>query len=86
MGFAGYIMMRLLGAKAGIPITGIVGGLASSTATTLAFSRRSKEDRALSTSFALAVIVACTVMLARILVVVGIINRELAVSLIVPSR
>jgi uncharacterized membrane protein (DUF4010 family) len=84
MGFAGYLMMRLLGAKAGISITGLVGGIASSTATTLAFSRRSKEDVTLSTSYALAVIVACTVMLARILVVIGVINRELAVSLVVP--
>ena len=84
MGFAGYLMMRLLGAKAGISITGLVGGLASSTATTLAFSRRSKDDPTLSTSFALAVIIACTIMLARIIVVIGVINRELAVSLIVP--
>jgi len=84
MGFAGYLLMRLLGAKAGIPITGLVGGLASSTATTLAFSRRSKEEPGLSTSFALAVIVACTVMLVRIIVVIGVINRELAISLIVP--
>jgi uncharacterized membrane protein (DUF4010 family) len=84
MGFAGYIMMRLLGAKAGISITGLVGGLASSTATTLAFSRRSKDDPVLSSSYSLAVVVACTVMLARILVVISVINRELALSLIVP--
>ncbi len=84
LGFVGYIMMRLLGAKAGIAITGLVGGLASSTATTLAFSRRSREDPGLSASYALAVVVACTVMLARILVVVGLLNRELAVSLILP--
>jgi uncharacterized membrane protein (DUF4010 family) len=84
LGFIGYIMMRLLGAKAGISITGLVGGLASSTATTLAFSRRSKDAPALSASCALAVVVACTVMLARILVVVGVLNRDLAVSLIVP--
>jgi len=84
MGFAGYIMMRLLGAKAGIPVTGLVGGLASSTATTLAFSRRSKDDPTLSASYALAVVVACTVMLARILAVVSVINRELAIGLIMP--
>ena len=84
LGFAGYIMMRLLGAKAGISITGLVGGLASSTATTLAFSRRSKDDPALSVSYSLAVVVACTVMLARILVMVGVINRPLALSLILP--
>jgi uncharacterized membrane protein (DUF4010 family) len=84
LGFAGYIMMRLLGAKAGISITGLVGGIASSTATTLAFSRRSKDDPGLSVSYAVAVVIACTVMLARILVMVGVINRQLAFSLIVP--
>ena len=84
MGFAGYLMMRLLGAKSGITITGLVGGLASSTATTLAFSRRSREDAPLSTSYALAVVLACTVMLIRILVVVGLLNTQLAATLLVP--
>jgi len=84
LGFAGYIMMRLLGTQAGISVTGLVGGIASSTATTLAFSRRSKDEPALSSSFALAVVVACTVMLARILVVISVLNRSLALSLIGP--
>jgi uncharacterized membrane protein (DUF4010 family) len=77
-------MMRFLGAQAGITITGLAGGLASSTATTLAFSRRSKDEPELSASYALAVVLACTVMLPRILVVVGVVHRELAVSLIAP--
>lgn len=84
LGFVGYLMMRLLGSNAGISITGVVGGLASSTATTFAFSRRSKDDPALSASYALAVVISCTVMLPRILIVVGVINSELAVSLLVP--
>lgn len=84
LGFAGYLMMRFLGAQAGITITGVAGGLASSTATTLAFSRRSKEDPALSASYAVAVVLACTVMLPRVLFLVGVVRRELAVSLIAP--
>jgi uncharacterized membrane protein (DUF4010 family) len=84
LGFVGYIMMRLLGAKAGTTITGLVGGVASSTATTLAFSRRSKDDPTLSASYTLAVVLACTVMLARMLVIVGVLNRELALSLALP--
>jgi len=84
LGFVGYIMMRLLGAKAGIAVTGLVGGLASSTATTLAFSRRSRDEPGLSASYALAVVVACTVMLARMLVVVAVINTDLAASLLLP--
>lgn len=84
LGFAGYVAMRMLGAKAGITITGIAGGVASSTATTLAFSRRSKEDPELSENYTLAVVLACTIMLARILAAIGMLNRSLAVQLIVP--
>ncbi len=46
--------------------------------------RRSREAPGLSASYALAVVVACTVMLGRILVVVGLLNQELAVALILP--
>lgn len=69
IGFLGYILMRLLGPTAGITLTGLVGGLASSTATTLAFSRRSREHPKVSQDCTLAVVLACTVMLARVLVV-----------------
>ncbi len=74
LGFTGYIAMRLLGARAGILLTSVFGGIASSTATTLAFSRRSREDSGLSGDYALAVVTACSVMLPRILVVVGILT------------
>lgn len=84
IGFGGYILMRLLGAQAGITVTGLAGGLASSTATTLAFSRRSREDPNLSVTYALAVVLACTVMPARVLVVIGMLNIEFARSLLVP--
>lgn len=84
LGFAGYIAVRLVGAGAGIMLTSLFGGIASSTATTLTFSRRSKDDPQLSPHFALAVVVACTVMLPRLLIVIGVVNRELALRLIVP--
>ena len=84
MGFIGYLLMRVLGAQAGITITGLAGGIASSTATTLAFSRRSKEDPELSSSCTLAVVLACTVMFGRILVMVGLIHPGLAQALLVP--
>ena len=84
LGFLGYIAMRSLGASAGILVTALLGGLASSTATTLAFSRRSKDDPALSEHYAVAVVAACSVMLARVAVVVGFLNLDLALTLIVP--
>lgn len=84
LGFAGYILMRLLGAQAGIMVTGLVGGLASSTATTLAFSRRSKDEPELSSSHSLAVVLACTVMLGRVLAMIAALNPELAKRLALP--
>jgi uncharacterized membrane protein (DUF4010 family) len=84
LGFAGYVAMRLLGASAGIGLTSLLGGLASSTATTLAFSRRSREDPALSRHYALAVVAACSTMLPRLLVAIGVFNADLAWRLLPP--
>jgi len=66
IGFGGYIAVRCLGDRGGIMVTGFLGGLASSTATTLAMSRQSKSTPDLGQSYALAVILACTVMLGRV--------------------
>lgn len=84
VGFVGYVLMRLLDSRSGIILTSVLGGVASSTATTLAFTRQSKEDPARSESYALAVAIACTVMLPRVLVIIGFINRDLALQLILP--
>lgn len=78
LGFTGYIAMRLLGTRAGILVTSLFGGLASSTASTLAFSRRSREEPELSSDYAFAVVVACTVMLPRVIIVVFFLSPSLA--------
>jgi uncharacterized membrane protein (DUF4010 family) len=84
VGFAGYVMMRLLDTSAGIVLTSVLGGVASSTATTLAFSRRSREDPASSAYYAMGVAIACTIMLPRVLVLLGLIHRPLAMQLLLP--
>ncbi len=43
LGFLGYVLMRVLGAKKGILLTGILGGLVSSTMVTWVFSKKSKK-------------------------------------------
>lgn len=77
IGFAGYVLIRLFGAQAGVTLTGLIGGLASSTATTLTFSRKSRESPDLSLPCALAVILACDVMVMRVAVMVGAISPAL---------
>jgi len=84
LGFAGYVAIRIVGAQAGILLTGVFGGLASSTASTLAFSRRSREEPDLAEHYAVAVVAACTMMLPRVLVAIGLINRDFAATLLVP--
>jgi uncharacterized membrane protein (DUF4010 family) len=84
VGFAGYVVMRWLGQRAGILLASLFGGIASSTATTLAFSRQSHEQPPVSTQCAVGVVIACAVMYARVVVIVGFLNRPLAMALIVP--
>jgi uncharacterized membrane protein (DUF4010 family) len=80
IGFTGYVAMRVLGPRAGILVTSLFGGLASSTATTLAFSRRSREEQPLSLHYAFAITTACTVMLPRVGIVIAVINPALGLA------
>ncbi|HTN51491.1 MAG TPA: MgtC/SapB family protein [Anaeromyxobacter sp.] len=84
LSFCGFAAMRLLGPERGMGLTGLVGGLASSTAVTLAMSGRAREHPALSDSFALAVMLASTVMFLRVLVIVALVNPGLAGPLLLP--
>ena len=82
--FLGYVLMKLLSAGQGISLTGLLGGLASSTATTLSFAQRSQNNRALGRPFALAIILAWVVMFARAFVEVATVNFDLIQRLWVP--
>lgn len=82
--FVGYAAIRILGPERGLGLTGFVGGLASSTAVTLAMSSRAKEEPGLIRACALAVVLASTVMVARVAVVVGVVNPRLLAALAGP--
>jgi len=82
--FVGYGATRLLGADRGLGITGFVGGLVSSTAVTLAMSRRARDDRALERPAALAVVLASSIVFLRVEAVVALVNQALARVLALP--
>ncbi len=82
--FAGYVAVRVLGANRGLLATGLVGGLVSSTAVTLTFAGRTKRNPALASLGAVAVIAASSTMFARMLVIVGAVDRPLVSSLVWP--
>jgi uncharacterized membrane protein (DUF4010 family) len=82
--FVGYVLIKILGSKKGIGLTGLVGGLASSTAVTLSFTGRSHVHRDLARPFALAIVAAWTVMFLRVLAVVAVLNISLVKPLLLP--
>jgi uncharacterized membrane protein (DUF4010 family) len=83
----GYVATRWLGPGRGAVITGLTGGLVSSTAATLAFSRQSREADQLHAAhmFAIGTLIAWTVMFVRVVVisfaVYPALMRELATSM-----
>ena len=81
LNFLGYLLVKVLGNEHGFIVTGILGGLVSSTAVTLSFSQRSRREPAMSNAFVLAIVVAWTIMFVRVVVVVGLVNRALAANL-----
>jgi uncharacterized membrane protein (DUF4010 family) len=84
IGFAGYLFMKILGAETGTWLTGIFGGIISSTATTLSFSSRSKEAPKFANKFAVAILLASAVMPVRMFVVVGVIYPPLLRIIAIP--
>jgi uncharacterized membrane protein (DUF4010 family) len=84
LGFLGYLLMKFLGGNRGVLLTGIVGGLVSSTVVTWIFSRKSKEAPELARICTVAIIAASTIMVVRVVVWVMIFNKALLSGLLVP--
>jgi uncharacterized membrane protein (DUF4010 family) len=82
--FIGYVLVKAIGANAGIGLTGLIGGLASSTVTAVSFARRSLEAPDWNRRFAIAVILASTMMFPRLLVQIAVVNYALMRNLLVP--
>ncbi|MFC1592149.1 MgtC/SapB family protein [Thermodesulfobacteriota bacterium] len=82
--FIGYILIKLLGAQQGIGLAGLLGGIASSTAVTLGFSRRSKTEPRLAPEFALGIVVASAVMFVRVLAEAFTVNPAVGRVLLIP--
>ena len=82
--YAGYVMMKVVGAERGLGLTGIVGGLVSSTAVTTAMASRVKESEFIIRAAVFATVVASSIMFLRILFEVLVINPDLVPLLMVP--
>ncbi len=83
LNFFGYVLVKVVGREHGLGITGLLGGLVSSTAVTLSFSQRSRTESHLAPVLALAILLAWTVMFFRVVVEVGVVNFPLAKDLVI---
>jgi uncharacterized membrane protein (DUF4010 family) len=77
LSLAGYAALRLAGQRHGALLTGLLGGVASSTATTLVFARNTREDPNLAGVAAIVILVANWVLLIRLGIVVAVIAPTL---------
>lgn len=82
LNFAGFLARRALGSGSGYTVTGLMGGLLSSTGVTFDFSRLSRIEPALGSSLAYGSVGACTVLIPRIIVVSAVLNPPVALRLI----
>lgn len=81
LNFGSYVLVKVVGERHGLGLTGILGGLVSSTAVTLGFSQRSRVDPVLSSALTLGIMLAWTVMFIRVIIMVGIVSRPLGIRL-----
>jgi uncharacterized membrane protein (DUF4010 family) len=84
LSLVGYVATRWLGAGRGTALTGITGGLVSSTAVTLSFARRSRDEPAAAAALACGILLAWAVMFGRVLVIVLAVNVGLVYRLLPP--
>lgn len=80
----GYVVLKFAGQHWGGPVLGLLGGIVSSTATTLSFSRHARNHPEFSLMGAVVVSLASTVVLLRIALLIGIIHFRLINEMVLP--
>jgi uncharacterized membrane protein (DUF4010 family) len=82
--FTGYVAVRVFGERLGVVMTAVAGGLASSTATTLAFARLGREHPSSSRLLSAGILISGVVMMIRVGSVAVALNNALLAPLVPP--
>ena len=72
IGLASYVALRIAGERLGVALAGILGGLISSTATTVLYARRSRESESMQRLAAAVVPLASLVPLVRVALIAAV--------------
>lgn len=81
LSFAGYVARRLVGPGHGYLVTGLLGGLISSTNVTFTFARTSRSDQTMDRSLAFGAVGANAMLYPRVLVATAILNPAVVAPL-----
>jgi uncharacterized membrane protein (DUF4010 family) len=78
IGFVGYFLMKKFGSKVGLWLSGLMGGIVSSTAVSIAMGNIAKKNELIAKRAFQATILASSVMYIRILVIIYLLNAGIA--------
>lgn len=82
LSFAGYVARRLVGPDHGYVVTGLLGGLMSSTNVTFTFARASRAETALERPLAIGTVAASAMLYPRVVVATALLNPSLVPPLL----
>lgn len=82
--FLGYVLVKTIGNRKGISISGLIGGLYSSTATSLSLAHKSKSHPEITTPFITGIVLACGVSFLRTFIFMRALNAELFSHALIP--
>lgn len=80
----GYFIYKWVGKKVGMVSNGILGGIISSTATSVSYSRNSKSNKSLGKISAFVILTAVTVSIIRVIIEIGVVVPEKLNAVITP--
>jgi uncharacterized membrane protein (DUF4010 family) len=81
LSFAGYLARQVVGPGHGYLVTGLIGGLMSSTNVTLTFARTSRSEPATDRALAFGAVAANAILYPRVLIATAILNPAVVVPL-----
>lgn len=84
IGLGGYGAYKLVGARAGTLLSGLIGGLISSTATTVSYARRARVEKGVASMAALVILIASTSMFIRMFVEIAVVAPRMLPQLLPP--
>ena len=86
LSLVGYVATRCWGSSRGVAVTGLSGGLVSSTAVTLSMAKESREPEheIMGPIYASGILIAWVVMFLRVIIMVGVLNLDLLLPLMLP--